>query len=150
MRAVIQRVSRAAVYVGGERVSQIGPGLVLLLGIGPGDTEKMADALLHKVIHLRIFEDPAGKLNLSLLDIQGKLMVISQFTLYADCRKGRRPSFTDAAPPDVAKRLYAYFCDQAARQGIPVAQGIFQAHMDVELVNQGPVTIILDSERDFG
>ncbi len=149
MRAVIQRVSRAAVHLDGKTVGQIGSGVVVLLGIGKGDTEKMADALLEKVIHLRIFEDPEGKMNLSLLDTHGALMVISQFTLYADCRKGRRPSFTDAGPPDEAKRLYAHFADRAKAKGISVATGVFQAHMDVELVNQGPVTILLDSTRDF-
>jgi len=149
MRAVIQRVSRAEVLVHEKTVGQIGPGLVLLLGIGQGDTEKMADALLEKVIHLRIFEDAEGKMNLSLLDTHGMLMVLSQFTLYADCRKGRRPSFTEAGSLEEARRLYEYFADRAKAKGIPVATGIFQAPMDVELVNQGPVTILLDSTRDF-
>lgn len=149
MRALIQRVSRAEVRVDGKAVGQIGPGLVLLLGIGQGDTEKMVEDLLAKVIHLRIFEDREGKMNLSLLDTQGMLMVVSQFTLYADCRKGRRPSFTDAGSPDEAKRLYTHFVEGAKARGIPVATGVFQAPMDVELVNQGPVTILLDSTRDF-
>ena len=149
MRAVIQRVSRAQVRVEGQITGEIGKGLLVLLGIGKGDSNKEADGLLEKMIHLRIFEDTQGKMNLSLLDVAGDLMVISQFTLYADCRKGRRPSFTDASPPEEAKVLYDYFISRAKSQGIKVAAGIFQALMEVELVNFGPVTILLDSSRDF-
>jgi len=149
MRAVIQRVSRAQVRVEGQIVGEIGKGILLLLGVGKGDTKPQADSLLEKLENLRIFEDEAGKMNLSLLDVGGALMVISQFTLYADCRKGRRPSFTDAGSPEEAKALYEYFISQAGSRGIIVASGIFQASMEVELVNFGPVTILLDSSRDF-
>jgi len=149
MRAVIQRVSRAQVRVEGQIVGEIGKGIVLLLGVGKGDAKAQADSLLEKVVNLRIFEDEAGKMNLSLLDVGGALMVISQFTLYADCRKGRRPSFTDAGSPEEAKALYEYFVSQARSRGLIAASGIFQALMEVELVNFGPVTILLDSSRDF-
>jgi len=149
MRAVIQRVSRAQVRVEGQIDGELGKGILLLLGVGKGDTKPQADSLLEKLETLRIFEDEAGKMNLSLLDVGGALMVISQFTLYADCRKGRRPSFTDAGSPEEAKALYEYFISQAGSRGIIVASGIFQASMEVELVNFGPVTILLDSSRDF-
>jgi len=149
MRAVIQRVSRAKVEVEARLTGQIGKGLLVLLGVGRGDSPKEADHLLEKIINLRIFEDSQGKLNLSLLDIRGELMVISQFTLYADCRKGRRPSFTDAAPPETAKALYEYFLQRAKSTGLGTAAGVFQAMMEVELVNSGPVTILLDSSRNF-
>ena len=149
MRAVIQRVSRAKVQVEGQITGQIGMGLLIFLGVGNGDSTKEADYLLEKIVNLRIFEDTTGKLNLSLLDIHGELMIISQFTLYADCRKGRRPSFTDAAPPEAAKALYEYFLEKARLTGLPVASGIFQAMMEVELINSGPVTILLDSSRNF-
>jgi D-tyrosyl-tRNA(Tyr) deacylase len=149
MKAVIQRVSRAQVRVEGRIVGEIPKGLLILLGVGKGDTRAEADSLLEKVINLRIFEDAGGKMNLSLLDTGGALMVISQFTLYADCRKGRRPSFTDAGSPEEAKALYEYFISRARDRGINVASGTFQALMEVELVNFGPVTILLDSSRDF-
>jgi D-tyrosyl-tRNA(Tyr) deacylase len=149
MRAVVQRVSRARVRVNGQTTGEIGPGLLILLGVGQGDTSKEADYLLDKIIHLRIFEDPEGKMNLSLRDAGGELMVISQFTLYADCRKGRRPSFTDAGPPGEAQKLYDYFVTAARTRGVKVATGIFQAIMEVELVNSGPVTILLDSSKNF-
>ena len=149
MRAVIQRVSRAQVRVEGQNVGEIGKGLLLLVGVGKGDTKGQADSLLDKIVNLRIFEDAGGKMNLSLLDVGGALMVISQFTLYADCRKGRRPSFTDAGFPEEAQALYEYFISQARSRGFTVASGIFQALMEVELVNFGPVTILLDSSRDF-
>jgi D-tyrosyl-tRNA(Tyr) deacylase len=149
MRAVIQRVSRAKVQVEGQMTGQTGMGLLILLGVGNGDSTKEADYLLEKIVNLRIFEDAAGKMNLSLPDIHGELMIISQFTLYADCRKGRRPSFTDAAPPEAAKALYEYFLEKARLTGLPVASGIFQAMMEVELINSGPVTILLDSSRNF-
>ena len=135
--------------VEGEIVGEIGKGLLVLLGVGKGDTEAQADSLLEKIINLRIFEDDGGKMNFSLLDVGGELMVISQFTLYADCRKGRRPSFTDAGSPEEAKALYEYFISQARSRGLIVASGIFQALMEVELVNFGLVTILLDSSRDF-
>lgn len=149
MRAVIQRVSRAQVRVDGKTTGEIGPGLLILLGVGQGDTSREADYLLDKIINLRVFEDAGGKMNLSLLETGGQLMVISQFTLYADCRKGRRPSFTDAAPPGEAQKLYDYFVDAARRRGLQAATGVFQALMEVELVNSGPVTILLDSSKDF-
>jgi D-tyrosyl-tRNA(Tyr) deacylase len=135
--------------VNGQTTGEIGPGLLILLGVGQGDTPKEADYLLEKIIHLRIFEDPEGKMNLSLLDAGGELMVISQFTLYADCRKGRRPSFTDAGAPGDAQKLYDYFVAAAGTRGVKVATGIFQAIMEVELVNSGPVTILLDSSKVF-
>ena len=149
MRAVIQRVRRARVQVDGQTTGEIGQGLLILLGVGQGDTPREADFLLDKIINLRIFEDDGGKMNLSLLETGGQLMVISQFTLYADCRKGRRPSFTDAAPPGEAQKLYDYFVDTARKRGLQVATGIFQALMEVELVNFGPVTILLDSSKNF-
>ena len=149
MRAVLQRVSRATVRVNGQTSGEIGPGLLILLGVGQGDTSKEADYLLDKIVNLRIFEDAEGKMNLSLLDVGGELLVISQFTLYADCRKGRRPSFTDAGPPGEAQKLYDYFVAAARTRGVKVATGIFQAVMEVELVNSGPVTILLDSSKNF-
>ncbi len=148
MRAVIQRVSRAQVRVDEQTTGEIGPGLLLLLGVAQGDTSREADYLLDKIINLRIFEDAGGKMNLSLLETGGQLMVISQFTLYADCRKGRRPSFTDAAPPGEAEKLYDYFVTAARNRGLHVATGIFQALMEVELINSGPVTILLDSSKN--
>jgi D-tyrosyl-tRNA(Tyr) deacylase len=149
MRAVIQRVSRAKVEVDGRLEGRIGKGLLVLLGVGNGDSQKEADFLLEKILNLRIFEDAEGKMNLSLLETRGELMVISQFTLYADCRKGRRPSFTDAAPPESARSLYEYFLQRAKSTGLGTAAGVFQALMEVELVNSGPVTILLDSSRNF-
>ena len=149
MRAVLQRVSRATVRVNGQTSGEIGPGLLILLAVGQGDTSKEADYLLDKIVKLRIFEDAEGKMNLSLLDVDGELLVISQFTLYADCRKGRRPSFTDAGPPGEAQKLYDYFVAAARTRGVKVATGIFQAVMEVELVNSGPVTILLDSSKNI-
>ena len=149
MRAVIQRVSRAQVRVEGKAIGEIGAGLLVLLGVRKGDTAAEGASLLDKIVHLRIFEDEQGKMNLSLLDCGGELMIISQFTLYADCRKGRRPSFTDASPPDDAQKLYDYFVSAARTRGIKVATGVFQAVMEVELVNFGPVTILLDSSKNF-
>ena len=149
MRAVIQRVNRALVRVEGKIAGEISRGLLVLLGVGQGDSPKGADYLLDKIINLRIFEDSEGKMNLSLLDVGGEFMVISQFTLYADCRKGRRPSFTDAAPPEEAQKLYDYFVAEAKNRGLKVATGIFQALMEVELINFGPVTILLDSSKNF-
>jgi D-tyrosyl-tRNA(Tyr) deacylase len=149
MRAVIQRVSRAQVRVEAAISGEIGSGLLILLGVGQGDTTREADSLLDKIVNLRIFEDGEGKMNLSLLEMGGELMIISQFTLYADCRKGRRPSFTDAAPPGEAQKLYDYFVGASRARGLRVATGIFQAHMEVELVNSGPVTILLDSSKNL-
>lgn len=149
MRAVIQRVSEARVTVEGQVVGEIGAGFMVLLGVGQGDSEADAEYLAEKIANLRIFEDAGGKMNVSLLDTGGSALVISQFTLYGDVRKGRRPGFSSAAPPDEANRLYQYFCERLAGYGIPVARGVFQAHMDVALVNQGPVTLLVDSAKIF-
>jgi D-aminoacyl-tRNA deacylase len=147
MRAVIQRVSRASVVLHGETVGGIEDGLLVLLGVGQMDTPEDAIQLARKTVHLRIFDDLDGKMNRSVLDVRGKILVISQFTLYADCRKGRRPSFVDAARPEMAKPLYEAFIAEVRRQGVPVETGMFQTVMDVALVNHGPVTIILDSQQ---
>lgn len=149
MRAVIQRVSRAKVTVGDEITGEIGKGLLILLGVSVKDSEKDAVFLLEKTLNLRIFEDAEDKMNFSLLDISGELLVVSQFTLYGDVRKGRRPSFIEAAPPEKANMLYEYFVAEARKKVDQVATGKFQAMMDVELVNDGPVTILLDSEKQF-
>lgn len=149
MRAVIQRVSRAKVTVSGQVSGEIGTGILLLLGISRSDGQPEADQMLEKVLNLRIFEDSDEKMNLSLLDIEGELLVVSQFTLYGDARKGRRPSFIDAAPPAEANSLYQYFVSEARKRISKVETGVFQAMMDVELVNDGPVTILLDSEKQF-
>ena len=143
MRAVVQRVSEARVVVDGRRVGEIGRGLVVLLGVARGDAEANAERLAGKVARLRIFEDEAGKLDRSLLDVGGEALVVSQFTLIADTRKGNRPSFTDAAPPDEAEPLYEVFCDALAALSVPITRGVFGARMAVELVNDGPVTIVL-------
>jgi D-tyrosyl-tRNA(Tyr) deacylase len=144
VRAVIQRVAEARVCVGDRIVSQIGPGLCVLLGVGTGDSEINANALADKIAKLRIFEDSQGKMNRSVIDCGGAILVVSQFTLYADCGKGNRPSFTDAAPPGAAERLYLYFTQRLRDQGLNVANGQFQAHMRIALVNDGPVTLVLD------
>ena len=149
MRAVVQRVSQASVTVEGQSVGAVGAGFLVLLGVGRGDAEADADYLAEKVANLRIFEDAGGKMNCSLLGTGGGVLVISQFTLYGDARKGRRPGFSDAAPPAEANRLYLYFCERLAALNIPVARGIFQAHMSVHLVNEGPVTLLLDSRKQF-
>jgi D-tyrosyl-tRNA(Tyr) deacylase len=149
MRAVIQRVASASVTVEGQVVGAIGAGLLVLLGVGQGDTEADADYLAEKIAHLRIFEDAEGKMNVSLLETGGGALVISQFTLYGDARKGRRPSFSSAAPPDEADRLYQYCCSRLHALGVPVEMGVFQAHMAVALVNDGPVTILLESGKAF-
>lgn len=145
MRGVIQRVSSASVEVDLQITGEIGRGLLLLLGVERGDTAQNADAMLDKVIKLRIFPDDAGKMNLSLLDTGGSLLVVSQFTLLGDCRKGRRPSFDRAAPPQEARELYDYFVARARAAGVEVATGVFQAHMDVRLVNDGPVTFVIET-----
>jgi len=147
LRAVVQRVSRAKVTVGDEITGEIGRGLLVLLGVSQHDSEKDAEYLLVKILTLRIFEDAEDKMNLSLVDIRGELLVVSQFTLYGDTRRGRRPSFIQAAPPAEANELYDYFVSRGRHSGIRVQTGRFQAMMDVELVNDGPVTIILDSEK---
>jgi D-tyrosyl-tRNA(Tyr) deacylase len=149
VRAVIQRVSRAKVTVGGEVVGEIGPGLLVLLGVGSGDTRADADYLAEKTIGLRIFEDLDGKMNLSLADTGGALLVVSQFTLYGDVRRGKRPSFDGAAPPQEAKDLYEYFVEKIRAVGLRCETGRFQEMMQVELVNEGPVTILLDSSKAF-
>jgi D-tyrosyl-tRNA(Tyr) deacylase len=145
MRTVVQRVSAASVSVDHEEISRIGRGLLVLLGVSKTDTESEADYLSDKIAHLRIFEDSDGKLNRSLFDVGGEMLVVSQFTLLGDCRKGRRPSFTAAADPDHAVRLYERFARQTAQLGIPVRTGRFQAVMAVSLVNDGPVTLIVES-----
>jgi D-tyrosyl-tRNA(Tyr) deacylase len=149
MRAVLQRVSRASVTVGGELVGQIGRGILVLLGVEPDDTEDDARQLADKTIVLRIFDDSDGKMNLSLEEIGGSLLVVSQFTLLGDCRKGRRPSFIGAAPPELAEKLYNTFIGAVGSKGFPVATGRFRAMMDVELINDGPVTLLLDSRKRF-
>jgi len=146
MRAVLQRVNEANVRVEGEVVAQIGRGLVVLLGIATDDTQADAEYLSEKIVGLRIFPDEAGKFALSVQDIQGEVLVVSQFTLYGDCRKGRRPSFSEAAGVDKALPLYEYFVACVKRQRVPVATGRFQATMAVHLVNDGPVTLILESK----
>lgn len=149
MRAVIQRVSQASVSVKERRIGAIDNGMVVLLGVGQEDTEKDAVYLAEKIVNLRIYEDDAGVMNRSLLDIGGAALIVSQFTLYGDCRKGRRPSYSKAALPARANELYEYFIGQMRQAGITVATGEFQAMMRVELINDGPVTILLDSSRLF-
>lgn len=149
MRAVIQRVRRCRVQVDSRVVGEIGLGLLVLLGVGKGDTEAAADYLVEKVLGLRIFEDDAEKMNLSVQDMKGEVLVVSQFTLYGDARKGRRPSFDAAARPEEARRLYEYFVEKIRAAGLRCETGEFQAMMEVELVNSGPVTILLDSEKAF-
>ncbi len=145
MRLLLQRVTRASVTVEGEVIGRIGPGLMVLVGVGHDDDEARADALAGRVADLRIFRDAEGKTNLSLIDVGGSALVISQFTLYGDTRKGRRPSFLDAAPPALGEALYERFADALAGRGVPVERGIFGAEMEVELVNDGPMTIWLDT-----
>ncbi len=148
MRAVLQRVTRAQVGVDGETIGEIGPGLLVLLGVGIGDTEADALSLIEKILNLRIFDDDNGKMNLSVMDIDGEMLIVSQFTLYADTRRGRRPSYIEAASPDDANRLYEFFVTEISRYLATVQTGRFQATMDVELVNSGPVTIILESSQN--
>lgn len=147
MRAVVQRVSRASVKVNGEIVGSIEKGLMVLLGVHVDDTEKDLNYIYNKVVGLRIFEDENGNMNLALDEVEGQLLVVSQFTLYGDARKGRRPSFIESARPEKAEVLYEKFLEKAKADGIVCANGIFGAHMDVELINDGPVTILLDSSK---
>jgi D-tyrosyl-tRNA(Tyr) deacylase len=149
MRAVIQRVSRAKVTVDGIVVGEIGLGLLVLLAVGRNDTMADADYLADKIIGLRIFEDEAGKMNLAVGEVDGGVLVVSQFTLYGDVRRGKRPSFDEAAPPERARELYEYFVNRVQQAGLLCATGRFQEMMDVELVNDGPVTILLDSSKMF-
>ena len=149
MRAVVQRVSSSKVTVDGEVTGEINKGLLVLLGVTHEDTSKDVDYIIDKVLNLRIFEDENEKMNLSLKDVGGELLVVSQFTLYGDCRKGRRPSFSSAARPEVATKLYEEFIEKARKEGIVTQTGRFGTHMMVDLTNDGPVTILLESNRDF-
>ena len=149
MRAVVQRVTRAKVTVAGEGTGQIDRGFVILWGVGEGDTRDDVMYMAQKICGLRVFEDPEGKMNLSLSEVQGAMLVVSQFTLLGDCRKGRRPSFIAAARPEIADGLYQSFVAEVRGQGISVGTGRFQQHMDVELVNDGPVTLLIDSKKVF-
>ena len=149
MRAVIQRVSQAQVTVDGETVGRIGRGLLVLLGVRKGDGPEEARYLARKVANLRIFQDQAGKMNLSAIDVGAEVLVVSQFTLYGDCSKGRRPGFDRAAPPETAEKLYRLFAEELASLGLETAQGRFAAMMQVHLVNDGPVTLLLDTEKTF-
>ncbi|MCX7821847.1 MAG: D-aminoacyl-tRNA deacylase [Syntrophobacterales bacterium] len=149
MRAVVQRVKEAKVEVRGEVVGSIDKGLLVFLGVGREDSEEDLSYMVDKLLHLRIFEDEQGKMNKSLLDINGKILIVSQFTLFGDCRKGRRPSFADAAPPDKAEGLYEECISRLRASGVSVATGKFREMMDVYLVNDGPVTILLDSKKLF-
>ena len=150
MRALVQRVNRASVKVGGEEVARIGRGFLVLLGVGEGDGEAEAAWLARKIAGLRLFEDSAGKMNLGLTDVGGAALAVSQFTLYGDARKGRRPSFSRAARPEQAQALYDRFCTLLEEEGTTVERGVFQAHMEVALVNDGPVTIWLETAEDSG
>ncbi len=149
MKALLQRVTEASVSVGVEVVGRIGRGLVILVGIASGDTEKDIQYLVPKIVNLRIFPDDKGRFNLSALDIKGELLMVSQFTLLADTRKGRRPSFVEAAPPAEAEQLFERFVEQARATGLKVETGRFQEYMQVEIHNDGPVTILLDSREKF-
>ncbi|OLE74038.1 MAG: D-tyrosyl-tRNA(Tyr) deacylase [Acidobacteria bacterium 13_1_20CM_2_57_8] len=149
MRAVIQRVSSARVIIAGQEHSRIAAGMLVLLGVEKEDTDEDARMLARRIVELRIFEDDSGKMNRSIAEAGGAILAVSQFTLLGDCRKGRRPSFDPAAPPDIARSLYEKFVNEVGALGIPVATGVFQAMMDVQLTNQGPVTFILDSRKRF-
>jgi D-aminoacyl-tRNA deacylase len=146
MRALVQRVSEASITVEGNLVSRIGPGILVLIGIRHSDTRTEAEYLAKKIVRLRIFPDSQGKMNRSLLDVSGELLIVSQFTLYGETRKGNRPSYSEAARPEMAEALYHHFVEQCKREGVPVATGVFQAQMDVFSINRGPVTLICQSE----
>jgi D-tyrosyl-tRNA(Tyr) deacylase len=146
MRIALQRVERASVEVDGQTVGAIGPGLLVLLGVAKGDESANADYLADKILNLRIFSDEGGKMNRSVMDSGGGILVVSQFTLYGDCRKGRRPSFDEAAPPELARPLYEYFVERLRASRLVVETGVFQASMKVSLVNDGPVTLVIDSK----
>jgi D-tyrosyl-tRNA(Tyr) deacylase len=150
LKVLLQRVSRASVSVAGAEVGKIGRGLVALIGVADGDTEKDAQYLMQKIVNLRIFTDAGDRFNLSVLDVHGELLLVSQFTLLADTRKGRRPSFTEAAPPERAEALFNYAVGLARESGLKVATGRFQQHMQVEIHNDGPVTVMLDSKEKLG
>lgn len=149
MRAIVQRVKRASVTVDGKKTSEIESGLLVLLGVGKEDTKSDLKYMVDKILGLRIFQDSDEKMNLSLLDIEGELLVVSQFTLYGDVRKGKRPSFSASADPKIGEKFYKDFIDEAKLGGVPTKEGIFGADMEVELLNDGPVTILLDSKKDF-
>ena len=149
MRAVVQLVKKAAVSVNDTVIAEIGRGLLVLLGVSKNDTARDAKMLAGKIAHLRIFPDQGRLMNLSALDVGGQMLIVSQFTLYGDCRKGRRPSYSDAALPEKAEELYELFIQETSKLGIPVASGKFQAMMEVSLINDGPVTLLLDSEKSF-
>jgi len=149
MRAVVQLVKKASVTIADSLISEIGLGVLVLLGVEKKDTSSDARLMAEKIAHLRIFPDQDKLMNLSVLDVGGQMLVVSQFTLYGDCRKGRRPSYSNAAPPDQAEELYEMFIRETARLGVSVASGKFQAMMDVELINHGPVTLLLDSAKSF-
>lgn len=149
MRAVVQRVSRARVTVRGDVVGSIPQGFVVLLGVEDGDTVRDVEYMARKIAGLRVFEDEQGRMNLCLNDVNGRVLVVSQFTLLGDCRKGRRPSFVAAAEPELADQLYEELCKALREQGVPVETGRFRQHMDVELINDGPVTLLLDSRKLF-
>lgn len=149
MRAVVQRVKKSTVEVDGKITGEIGPGLLVFIGIAKDDSREDVDYLLDKIINLRIFEDEEQKLNNSALDLSKDIMLVSQFTLYGDCRKGRRPSFFAAAPPKEAEKLYDYMVEEAEKSSLDIATGEFQAMMDVSLINDGPVTMLIDSKKNF-
>jgi D-aminoacyl-tRNA deacylase len=149
VRAVLQRVTSASVSVGDERVSAIGPGLLVLVGVGRGDGSADVDVLADKIAHLRVFSDGNGQMNRALPEVGGELLVVSQFTLFGDCRKGRRPSYSDAAAPEEARPLYEELLTRLRASGLTVREGVFRAAMKVELVNDGPVTLLLDTRKNF-
>ena len=148
MRAIVQKVRDARATFQGEVLGEIKSGLCVLMGIKTGDTEKESEWMAEKLVNLRVFEDEAEKLNLSLLDVKGEMLLISQFTVYGDCRKGRRPSFTEAAPPENAKKLYEMTIEKIKNYGVPVKTGMFQTHMVIEIANDGPVTLIIETPED--
>ncbi len=149
MRAVLQRVKDSRVETGGNCIAEIGSGLLVFLGVGKGDNEDDADYLVDKIVNLRIFSDEEDRMNLSALDLKKDILVVSQFTLYGDCRQGRRPGFSEAAPPDRAEELYDYFVEEISKHDLEIETGQFQAMMDVELINDGPVTFLIDSNKNF-